>query len=175
MRAHARGVQLAPHLAALAAVEMAAALPASFHLELALPSSASDAASSLCSEAPPSPVNWCAGLGAACRGCAEAFRHTRSAYTELRQDQLDALNRRRQAEMIVFEDTSSSGGGTLSLVPSVASVSAVPSSASAGSSACALPAAATEVRAKPRSTRQLHDVCVTTRIFPPSSSRPVPP
>jgi hypothetical protein len=41
--------------------------------------------------------------------------------------------------MIVFEDTSSSGGGTLSLVPSVASVSAVPSSASAGSSACASP------------------------------------
>ena len=119
---------------------MAAALPASFHLELALPSSASDAASSLCSEAPPpSPADWCAGLGAACRGCAEAFRHTRSAYTELRQDQLDALNRRRQAEMIVFEDTSSSGGGTLSLVPSVASVSAVPSSASAGSSACASP------------------------------------
>ena len=45
-------------------------------------------------------------------------------------------NRRRQAEMLVFEDTSS---GTLSLVPSVASVSAVPSSASAGSSACASP------------------------------------
>ena len=118
---------------------MAAALqPPSFlsHLELALPSSASDAASSLCSEAPPSPADWCAGLGAACRGCAAAFRHTRSAYTELRQDQLDALNRRRQAEMLVFEDTSS---GTLSLVPSVASVSAVPSSASAGSSACASP------------------------------------
>ena len=118
---------------------MPASLQPGPFLELALPSSASDAASSLCSEAPPSPVNWCAGLGAACRGCAEAFRHTRSAYTELRQDQLDALNRRRQAEMIVFEDTSSSGGGTLSLVPSVASVSAVPSSASAGSSACASP------------------------------------
>ena len=115
---------------------MTATLPAHSFLELALPSSASDAASSLCSEAPPSPADWCAGLGAACRGCAEAFRHTRSAYTELRQDHLDALNRRRQAEMLVFEDTSS---GTLSLVPSVASVSAVPSSASAGSSACASP------------------------------------
>ena len=134
-----RGVQLVAHLASTPAGEMAAALQPHSFLELALPSSASDAASSLCSEAPPSPVNWCAGLGAACRGCAEAFRHTRSAYTELRQDQLDALNRRRQAEMIVFEDTSSSGGGTLSLVPSVASVSAVPSSASAGSSACASP------------------------------------
>ena len=115
-------------------------MTAASFLELALPSyddAASDAASSLCSEAPPStPVDWCAGLGAACRGCAAAFRHTRSAYTELRQDQLDALNRRRQAEMLVFEDTSS---GTLSLVPSVASVSAVPSSASAGSSACASP------------------------------------
>ena len=75
---------------------MAAALPAHSFLELALPSSASDAASSLCSEAPPSPADWCAGLGAACRGCAAAFRHTRSAYTELRQDQLDALNRRVQ-------------------------------------------------------------------------------
>ena len=127
--------QLAPHLANFDAASMAAALQPHF-LELALPSSASDAASSLCSEAPPSPADWCAGLGAACRGCAAAFRHTRSAYTELRQDQLDALNRRRQAEMLVFEDTSS---GTLSLVPSVASVSAVPSSASAGSSACASP------------------------------------
>ena len=65
----------------------------------------------------PRPTGSCAGLGAACRGCAAAFRHTRSAYTELRQDQLDALNRRRQAEMIVFEDTSSSGGGTSESVP----------------------------------------------------------